>query len=507
MIAAADTPSARTMDDYADLDATALAERVRRRDASPRELVDAAIAAIERVNPKLNAVVHRMYEKARALATDATNLPEGPFRGVPFVVKDLDGSLAGEPYTMSSRHLEHYVADHDAEIVSRMKRTGVVIVGKTNTPEFGILGITEPELRGATRNPWDEGRTPGGSSGGTAALVASRAVPMGHGGDGGGSIRIPSSACGLFGLKTTRARNPVGPDNGELWGGYVQPGVLTRSVRDCAAMLDATRGPERGAPYQVLPPARPYLQEIATPPGKLRIAFSRGSLYGKAIHADCVAAVESAAKLLAELGHEVVETAPPFDRDEAVAAYFVQVAVGTAGAIDEAARLSGRRATPRGFEAPTWFLGQIGRKVTGVELERSRATSMRLGRILAAFFEQYDLFLCSTLAELPAKIGELALKPAERFGLAALRVFSAKKLLDTVLAQLADKSLERTPNTMLFNQTGQPAMSMPLHWNTAGLPVGVQFAARFGDEATLFRLAAQLEIARPWTARRPPISA
>jgi len=495
------------MDNYADIDAIGLAERLRTGAIGPRELIDAAIAAIERVNPALNAIVHRMYEKARASADDARKLPEGPFRGVPFVLKDLDGALAGEPYTMSSRHLERYVPEHDAEIVARIKRTGVIIVAKTNAPEFGILGVTEPELRGATCNPWDIGRTPGGSSGGTAALVASRAVPMGHGGDGGGSIRVPASACALFGLKTTRGRNPVGPDHGELWGGYVQPGVLTRSVRDCAAMLDATQGPEPGAPYEVRPPARPYLEEVGAPAGRLRIAFSKGSLYGKTIHADCVDAVESAAKVLTELGHEVVEAAPSFDRDEAVAAYFVQVATSTAAAIDEAARLAGRRATPRGFEASTWLLGQIGRKLTALDLERSRATSMQLGRRLAAFFGTYDLFLCATLADLPAKIGELALKPAERLGLAALRVFPAKGLLDRVLADLGAKNLERTPNTMMFNQTGYPAMNVPLHWNGQGLPVGVQFAARFGDEATLFRLAAQLEAARPWTVRKPPVHA
>lgn len=498
---------AAPLGDYADIDATGLAERLRTRAIGARELIDTAIAAIERVNPTLNAIVHRMYEKARALADDATKLPDGPFRGVPFVLKDLDGALAGEPYTMSSRHLKQYVPEHDSEIVLRFKRTGVIIVAKTNTPEFGILGITEPELRGATRNPWDTNRTSGGSSGGTAALVAARAVPMGHGGDGGGSIRIPASACGLFGLKTTRGRNPVGPDHGELWGGYVQPGVLTRSVRDCAAMLDATQGIERGAPYQAVPPARPYLEEVGAPAGRLRIAFSKGSLYGKAVHPDCIEAVDCAAALLDELGHEVVEDTPVFDRDEAVRAYFVQVATGTATAIDEAARLSGRRAVPRGFEASTWLLGQIGRKLSALDLERSRAASMRLGHALGAFFERYDLFLCATLADLPAQIGALALKPAERIGLAALRVFPAKKLLDRVLSDLGSKNLERTPNTMMFNQSGNPAMSVPLYWNAQGLPVGVQFAARFGDEATLFRLAAQLEAARPWTGRRPQIDA
>lgn len=493
--------------EYAELDATALAQRVRSGAVSPRELVDAAIAAIERVDPRLNAVVHRMYESARALASAPAKLLDGPFRGVPFVVKDLDGAVAGEPYTMSSRFLEHYVPDRDSEIIARIRRAGLLIVGKTNTPEFGILGTTEPQLRGATRNPWDRTRTPGGSSGGTAALVASRAIPMGHGGDAGGSIRVPASACGLFGLKTTRGRNPVGPDHGEVWGGYGQPGVLTRSVRDCAAMLDATQGPERGAPYQVLGPARPYVEEVGAPPGRLRVAFSRGSLYGKAIHDDCVAAVDTAAKLLIELGHDLTEAAPRFDRDEMVAAYFVQVATEVASTIEEAAQRTGRRATPSGFEAPTWFLGQVGRRLTALDLERSRASCARLGRSLAEFFEEYDIFLCSTLADLPVRVGELTLRPYERLGLSVLRALPEKRLLDAALAGLGSRALERTPNTMIFNQTGQPAMSVPLHWNAAGLPVGVQFAARFGDEATLFRLAAQLEAARTWAGRTPPIHA
>ena len=290
-------------------DATALAERVRKGEVHPTELVEQAISATEKVNPQLNAIVHKMYDKARAAAKGP--LPEGPFRGVPFVVKDLDGWLAGEPYTQSSRMSKDFVPPVDAEIIARMKQTGVVIVGKTNTPELGLLGVTEPELRGPARNPWNPDHTPGGSSGGTAALVASRAVPFGHGGDGGGSIRIPASACGLFGLKPTRGRNPLGPRAGEGWGGYVQQGVLTRSVRDCATMLDATQGPHAGAPYAAPPRERPYVEEIRRAPRKLRIAFSTGSLYGRETHADVKAAVNDAAALCASLGHELEETSPP----------------------------------------------------------------------------------------------------------------------------------------------------------------------------------------------------
>ena len=486
-------------------DATALAERVRRGDVQPIELVETAIAAIERVNPQLNAVIHRMYDQARAAAKGA--LPDGPFRGVPFVVKDLDGWLAGEPYTQSCRMSKDFVPSEDAEIIARMKRTGVVIVGKTNTPELGLLGITEPELRGPTRNPWNPDHTPGGSSGGTAAIVASRAVPMGHGGDGGGSIRIPSSACGLFGLKPTRARNPLGPRLGEAWGGYVQPGVLTRSVRDCATMLDATQGPDVGAPYASPPRERPYADEIQRAPRKLRIAFSTGAQLGRATHPDVQAAVKDAASLCASLGHELEELALPIDRDALVAAYFTQIAVGAAIGIEDTARWVGRAPTPAEFEPTTWLLGTIGRKLPAIELQRSRDACQTAGRQLGRFFQRYDLFLDGTLAYPPVRIGELALKRGERIALAALRVVSPRFVLDRLLETLGANALDKTPNTQVANQTGLPAMSVPLHWNAAGLPIGVQFMAPFGDEATLFQLAAQLEVARPWAGRVPPISA
>lgn len=485
-----------------DVDATALAEQVRRGEVHPTELVDAAIAAIEKVNPALNAVVHRMYEQARAAAAGA--LPDGPFRGVPFVVKDLDGWLAGEPYTQSCRMSKEFVPDRDAEIIARMKRTGVVIVGKTNTPELGIIGVTESELRGPARNPWNPEHTPGGSSGGTAAIVAARAVPMGHGGDGGGSIRIPSSACGLFGLKPSRGRNPLGPVASEGWGGYVQPGVLTRSVRDCAAMLDATQGVDPGAPYAAPPRARPYVEEITRSPRKLRIAFSTGSQLGRATHDDVKAAVKDAAALCASLGHEVSEVALPIDREALVTAYFTQIAVGAASGIEETARWVGRAPRPGDFEPTTWLLGTIGRKLSAMELHRSREVCQRTARELGRFFATYDLFLDGTLAYPPAKVGELALKGAERAALAALRVVSPRFVLDKLLDTLGANALEKTPNTQVANQTGVPAMSVPLFWNADGLPVGVQFMAPYGDEATLLQLAAQLETARPWAQRRPP---
>lgn len=489
------------MQDYAELDALGIAERVRLGKVKPVEVVEAAIRRIEEHNPRLNAVVHGMYDAARRQAEGP--LPDGPFTGVPFLVKDLDGFLAGEPYTASSRFLEGFVPERDAELISRFRRAGVVFLGKTNCPELGILGVTEPESRGPTRNPWDPERTPGGSSGGSAAAVAARMVPMAHGGDGGGSIRIPASCCGLFGLKPSRARNPLGPDLGEGWAGLVQGHVLTRSVRDSAAMLDATHGPDEGAPYAAPPPERPFSQELDREPGRLRIAFSTGSIYGREVHPDNVAAVRDAAKLCADLGHDVFEADLPVDRGEMARAYLVVVASGVAASVAEAGRWMGRPPTASGFEAPTWFLAQVGRSLSALDLHQAREANARAGRRLAAFFRSCDAFLDATLAHPPVRIGELALKGAERAGLALLRTLPARPLLHKALADLAEKSLEKTANTMIFNQTGQPAMSVPLHWNAAGLPIGVQFAARTGDEATLFRLAAQLERARPWAGRRP----
>ncbi|MCW5805710.1 MAG: amidase [Deltaproteobacteria bacterium] len=486
-------------------DATELAARVRRGDVHPSELVEHAIAGIEKVNPTLNAVVHRMYDRARAAAKG--ELPDGPFRGVPFVVKDLDGWLAGEPYTQASRLSKDFVPTEDAEIIARMKRTGVVIVGKTNASEFGILGVTEPELFGPARNPWNPEHTPCGSSGGTAAIVAARAVPMGHGGDGGGSIRIPASACGLFGLKPTRGRNPLGPDLGEGWGGYVQPGVLTRSVRDCAAMLDATQGPDAGAPYASPPRERPFVEEVRQPPRKLRIAFSTGAQLGRETHADVKAAVRDAAALLAGLGHELEEVPLPIDRDALVSAYFAQIAVGAVVSIEATEKWVGRRATHADVEPTTWLLATIGRKLSALDLQHSRDACHAASRRLGRFFQRHDLFLDGTLAFPPIKVGQLALGPLERAALAALRVVSPRPILDKILADLGTNALSFTPNTQVANQTGLPAASIPLAWNADDLPIGIQLTAPFGDEATLFRVAAQLEVARPWAARLPRICA
>ena len=492
------------MNDYTACDATELAARVRRGEVRPIELVEKAISSIEAVNPVLNAVMHPMYDSARAAARD---LPDGPFRGVPMVVKDFDGFVKGEPFTAGTRFLEGFVPDHDSEALARLRRAGLVFVAKTNLPELAILGTTEGRLKGPARNPWNLEHSTGGSSGGSAALVAARAVPLGHGGDGGGSLRIPASACGLVGFKTTRGRVTMAPDFGENWGGYVSWGCLARSVRDAAALIDVMAGPGAGDPYSVPPLERPLAEEVGAPPGRLRVAFTSGSLFGKATHPEAKAAVESAARLLSELGHEVEEARPEFDRERLVRAYLTQIAAGVAVEIEEMGRWVGRKPSPAYFEPATWFLFQIGRHLSAAELQQAHDAAQAAGRSLAAFFSRYDLLVTPTLAYPPVRLGELALKTIEKAALATLRAIPAGPALRAILSQLAGTSLERTPNTQLFNQTGQPAVSLPLHQTADGLPVGVQFAARYAEDGLLMRVASQIEAARPWKDRLPRIVA
>lgn len=489
------------MDDYTQCDATELAARVARGEVSPGELVETAISAIERVNPELNAVVHRMYEQAYSVATSA--LPPGPFRGVPMVVKDFDGFVAGEPFTASCRFLDGYVPDHDSEAIARLRRAGLVFVAKTNCPELAIFGTTEPRWRGPTRSPWNTQRSTGGSSGGSAALVAARAVPLGHGGDGGGSLRIPGSHCGLVGFKATRGRIPLGPDQGEGWGGYVQWGVLTRSVRDAAAMIDVMAGPMPGDPYAAPPLTRPLAEETAIEPGRLRIAYYDGSLLGKKLDPLNAAAVRETARQLEALGHDVEAARPELDRGALVRAFMTQIAVGIAGEVDDFAKLTERAPRPEDFEPETWFLSQTGRAMRALDLLHGRDAVQAAGRAMGAFHERFDLLLTATTATPPPRIGEVRLSAAELVGLAALRRLPAAPVLRTVLDTLGPGFLERTPNTQLFNQTGQPAVSLPLHQTPDGLPIGVQLSAAMGREDLLTRVAAQLESAHPWIARRP----
>ena len=491
--------------EYIEFDAMGLAELVRKRRASPRELVDAALARADALDPDLNAIVVRRDESVRE---EAEVNVRGPLAGVPFLVKDMDGVLANEPNTSSSRSLEHWRPSTDSDLLARYKDAGLLVIGKTNAPEFGIMGVTESEFRGPCRNPWDPQRTPGGSSGGSAAAVAARIVPAAHAGDGGGSIRIPASACGLFGLKPTRGRQPLGPFAGEGWGGLVVPHVVSRTVRDSAALLDVTHGSDLGAPYAEPPAPRSFLLDSLRSPGKLKIGFSTKAMLGPQTHPDCVTAVEDAALLLRSLGHEVVELDLPLDSEELALAYLTQVAASVAIEVRDTEAKTGVAPRADMFELPTWFLKQVGDELSAAQLQSARDTFQRLGRNVAAFYEGHniDLHLSATMAFPPVRVGELSLNVLQRGALSALRRASTGRVLRSVLEQMSADSLAKTPNTQVFNMTGQPAMNVPLWWNDEGLPIGVQLAGRFGDEKRMFRLATQLELARPWAQQMPPLA-
>ena len=467
-------------DELAFLDATAQAELVRKKEVTAVELVEAAIDRIERLNPKLNAIVTPMYELA--LENARGKLPEGPFSGVPYLLKDLLASYAGVPMSFGSKLLRNFIPDHDSELVARIKRAGLIIAGKTNTPEFGILPTTEPALFGPCRNPWNTERSTGGSSGGSAAAVAAGLVPMAHANDGGGSIRIPASCCGLFGLKPTRGRNPLGPDFGDILSGLVAEHAVTRSVRDSAALLDATSGPDIGDPYWAPPPARPFVEEIGDRPEKLRIAFTKEAPDGSELHPDSVKAVEDAAGLCADLGHEVEEAFPVLDRNLITQSFTVVWAAGNAST------LKALRASKEQVEPLSWALYEMGCGFQAPDYLMAVQTIQNIARVVARFFVEYDIWLTPTLAEPPVPLG----------------TFDSTD--EDPMAGFT-RSAKYVPFTPIANVTGQPAMSVPLFWNDEGLPVGAHFFGRFGDEATLFRFAAQLEEARPWADRRPPVSA
>lgn len=468
------------------VDATAQADLVRRGEVKPRELLDATLEAIDRLNPELNAVILRMDDEARR--TLDAGLPDGPFTGVPYLLKDLAVEYAGTRFTEGSRFLQDNVSAHDQEMTVRLKRAGLVICGKTNTPEFGMVPTCQPELFGVTRNPWAPDRTTAGSSGGSAAAVAAGILPMAYANDLGGSIRFPASCCGLFGLKPTRARNPLGPEYGDVMSGYATEHAVTRSVRDSAALLDATSGPDVGDPYWAPPPKRPFIEEVGTDPGRLRVAFSVSPPNGAEAHPDCVAAVRDAAALCESLGHEVVEADPPgLDDPDLAQARMTIYGSATPWIVGYWARKLGREPAPDDLEPLTRVLLDFGRSVTAGDYLLAVELVQRKSRDVARFLTDHDVWLTPTLGEPPPPISELAISeesPFEDF--------------------LRTESFTAFP-AWLANATGNPAMSVPLHWSAEGLPIGVQFLGRFGDEATLLRLAAQLEEARPWADRRPPV--
>lgn len=471
-------------DEYRRHDALGLARLIRQGEVTRQEVLDAALQRLAAVNPLVNAVT---YLHPPAIDPAMPRLDgDGPFAGVPYFMKDLHAPVQGMPLTHGCRLFDGQVFDFDAETVARLRRAGFRILGRTNSPEFGMNVSTEPLWKGATCNPWNLAFSAGGSSGGAGAAVASGILPATHATDSGGSIRIPASCNGLVGLKPTRALLAYGPHRGDAAHGISHEHAVTRSVRDCAAILDATAGPDVGAPYFTQKPARSYLDSITSAPGRLRVAYSSSTFDGRPVHAECRAAVEKTAHLLAGLGHQVEERAPQFDYPALLDAMMTVLLTGLAAMVEARETVLGRAAGPDELEPATRAAVEFGRSVSGVRYAAQFGRINREVRRIGHFFESVDILLTPTLSAPPPRLGVLSTRTtnldqfiADTYGLAAF--------------------------TATFDGTGQPAISLPLHWSADGLPVGVQLAGRFGEDATLLALAAQLEQAAPWFDRLPPL--
>jgi amidase len=473
-------------EDLARLDATAQADLVRRGEASPLELVDAAIERIEAANGELNAVIHKLYDEGREAA--AGDVPDGPFRGVPFLLKDLGATFAGQPYHMGMQYLKDadFRSPVDTYLAQRFKQAGFVTIGKTNTPELGILPTTEPKAYGPSRNPWDTSRSTGGSSGGSAAAVASGMVPVAHANDGGGSIRIPASECGLVGLKPTRQRISEGPLVGDNMSGLTVELVVSKSVRDTAAILDAVHGPAPGDPYVAPEPSRPYVEELGADPGQLRIGLLTEPQLEAEPNEVVAEAARDAGRLLESLGHVVEESHPTgFEEIDLIDSFLTRWMAGQAATLDQLQAVVGRPIGPGDVEPLTWALAEEGRRRSAARYLTAVGQHQLVSRMTAGWFEAgFDLLLTPTLGEPPPPLGSFD-DSGE----------------DPVAALM--RGAQTATFTANFNVTGQPAISLPLHWSEDGLPIGVQLVAGFGEEDMLLRVASQLEEARPWADRVP----
>ena len=473
-----------TFREYEDYDALGLARLVRKGEVAPAELLDCAIERVEARNPAVNAVVMKLYDHARQAIM--AGLPEGPFRGVPFLMKDLTSPVEGVRMTRGSKFFaDTPPAGADSEHVKRLKRAGLVIFGRTNTCELGLSLTCEPRLYGPTRNPWDPTRISGGSSGGAAAAVGARMLPLAHASDGFGSIRAPAACCGLVGLKPTRSRNTFAPFAGEGLGGVSTEHAVSLTMRDSAALLDATRGAGPGDPYVAPTPARPYAEEVQSHPGSLRIAWTAAAPNGAKIDPECLRVLADTVKLCAELGHRVEERNPQVDGGAVVPTFLTLASANTIVNLGSHPT-AGRFAREDEVERITWLTAKLGERVTGAEYARATQTMHRLGRQMAAFHTDWDVLLTPGLAVPPVKLGwlDMMMEDVDEYW---QRVFAF------------------SPFTVWFNLTGQPGLMLPLGHTADGLPLAVQAVARYGDEATLFRLGAQLEAARPWFARKPAL--
>jgi amidase len=472
--------------EYEHFDAVGLANLVAKGQLTATEVLEEAIGRSERLNPIINAITVPLYEHARSAAR--AGLPKGSLCGVPFLLKDLGAQLNATRTTGSGKLWADFVADHDSTIVARYCAAGLNTFGKSASPEMGLAPSTEPAMFGPCRNPWNLDFSAGGSSGGAAAAVAARVLPLAHATDGGGSIRIPASACGLFGLKVTRARNPSGPDVGEGWGGQSVGHCVSISVRDSAALLDASAGPALGDPYWAPTQSGSFLDEVARAPGKLRIAVCTKPWNSEPVDPDCRQAAEDAAKLCEDLGHKVTIARPEFDWPTLREATRIVICANVLATLQARAKVVGKALAPSDVEPLVWSAAELGQKYSAADYARSITNIHGVGRIVARFFVDYDILLTPTMCSPPSPLGVLSLSNRDT---------------DAYLTAV-NRSIGFTS---LFNASGNPAASLPLHWTKQGLPVGVQIVAPFGDEATIFRLSAQIEAAKPWKGRRPPLAA
>ncbi len=470
------------MQGYENHDALGLAKLVKTGEVSATELLDEALKRAEAARERVNCF-SALFE-AQARAQIAAGLPEGPFAGVPFALKDLGAALKGAPLTQGSRAYRDYVAPEDATLTARYKKAGLVIFGQTTTPEFGSTTTTESVLFGATRNPWNTERIAGGSSGGAAAAVAEGVLPLAHASDGGGSIRIPAACCGLFGLKPSRGRMPMGPARTEGWGGFSVNHAVSRSVRDSAALLDVSHGIELGSRYVAPAPERPYLDEVGRDPGKLRVALWTTAPNGTKPDVDAQRGLDETVKLLLSLGHEVEEAAPDIDGAALAETLPRMVGAHLTASLDLWGEQRGRPVGEDEVELITWIMMHNARKVTGIQMARDETVLQTAAIAYARFMQRYDVTLSPTITRKPEELGVLSLTPRDiatfGAGVSSFPAFCA-----------------------FYNQTGAPAMSVPLHWTDDGLPLGMMFGAAYGGESLLFRLAGQLEQARPWFNKRP----
>ncbi len=486
-----------TFNEYRQHDALGLAELVKKGAVTPEALLELAIQRTEAINPSINAVIHKLYDEARAAAPKVDH--KAPFAGVPFLVKDLGAEIQGAPRHIGTKGYQRYVSTFDSFAVQKMRAAGLVVFGKTNVPELGLAPFTEPKLHGPSLNPWNTAHSTGGSSGGSAAAVAAGITPLATANDGGGSIRIPASCCGLVGLKTSRGRISWAPIYGEMWSGAAVEGCVSRSVRDSAAYLDAVAAPAPGDPYPFQKPERPYLQEVGAPPGVLRIAWSTAHTLGGAVDEACIKAVQKAVDMLRHEGHQVEEAALPFEETDLTEAFITIVAAEVAADLELMGQFLGRKVRPSDVEPETFALGLLGRAFSGADYALAKRRWNDVCRRVGAFHERYDVLVTPVLPRRPIRTGTLQSTSSERGLLAIVNTLRLGAVMKSTFNQSARKIYDYLPWTPFANITGQPSLSLPLYRTTEeNLPVGVMCTARVGEDALLFRLAGQLEKMERW---------